>query len=420
MRNNIIEKRRVAAEGGGTKSSAADGTESAQDMHNKYNYNRTLRTNRQRGFFAFSMICILLMKAVTILMNVETQISPLDFIPALLTQQYVGAADNNITAEWMIDMPNDTRMEFIHIGKTGGVTILKSFDLFRKRSEVKCIVAKPRVNTTANISPCNTNRAHDSKIYNHTIGHYHMDGGHMKKEEREWLLQNSNTFLYSIRDPISRIISTYNYHRDRGEYNKGLSYSIKYKRFIDCFPLSINDTINMLRTRRNDNDENAKQCRALGENVIKGKTAGGGPHFQMNYNFYNEYTIKKYPNHFVAVIRTEYMWDDILNLEKALGGSGDFKNVGFKHSHGSEKYGMGTRLSIPNTIYLCCLLYEDIEIYQQLILKSINLNGLQKKESLSNLMARCQTNEVEGIDLLDEPFSWKAYSKSSTCNNSIS
>ena len=75
----------------------------------------------------------------------------------------------------------------------------------------------------------------------------------------------------------------------------------------------------------------------MGENVLKGKTAGGGPQFQWNYNFYNDYTIKKYSNHSVAVLRTEYLWDDIKKLEQALGGSGDFKNVGFKHSHESEK-----------------------------------------------------------------------------------
>ena len=199
------------------------------------------------------------------------------------------------------------------------------------------------------------------------------------------------------------------------------NYKLKYKRFIDCFPLGIDDTVNILRLRTVHNDTE-KQCRTLGLNIIKGKTFGGGPHFKLNYNFYNEYTIKKYINHSVAVIRTEYMWDDIMKLEQALGGSGEFKNVGFKHSHGSEKYEkyeMDAKLSIPNTVYLCCLLHEDIEIYQQLILKSINLNGLQKRESLINLMTRCQINEMEGTDLLDEPFSWKAYSKSSTCNNSI-
>ena len=193
------------------------------------------------------------------------------------------------------------------------------------------------------------------------------------------------------------------------------NYKLKYKRFIDCFPLGINDTVNVLRTRIPHNNTE-KQCGTLGLNILKGKTFGGGPHFKLNYNFYNEYTIKKYINHSVAVIRTEYMWDDIIKLEKALGGLGDFKSVGFKHSHGSEKYELDARISIPNTIYLCCLLYEDIEIYQQLIMKSINLNGLQKRESLSNLMTRCQINEMNGTDLLDEPFSWEAYSKSSTCN----
>ena len=339
MSSNIIKKRRVAADGGGAKSSAAD-----LKVHKICTTNKAttvnLRDKSSRGFFTCSMLSIFLM-AVIILTNIATQISLLDFIP-VVTEQNV-SADNNIDTAESIDMPNDPlRIEYIHIGKTGGMTIHKSFELFRKRREVKCIVAKLRTNT--DINSCNTNRANDSKIYNHTIGHYHGDGVHIGVEGMEWLLQNSNTFLYSIRDPISRIISAYNYHRNTGEHNKGFShYKTKYKRFCDCFPSSINDMVNMLRTRRNNNNDNEKQCITLGENVLKGKTAGGGPQFQWNYNFYNDYTIKKYSNHSVAVLRTEYLWDDIKKLEQALGGSGDFKNVGFKHSHESEK--------IPGLVY---------------------------------------------------------------------
>ena len=64
---------------------------------------------------------------VIILINVAKQINRLDF--TVLTDQNVSTSDNQTNTELMIDMPNDTRMEFIHIGKTGGMTIVKSFQL---------------------------------------------------------------------------------------------------------------------------------------------------------------------------------------------------------------------------------------------------------------------------------------------------
>ena len=131
---------------------------------------------------------------VIILINIATHISLLDFIP-VLTEQNVSTADNHTNITKWIDLPNNTRIEFIHIGKTGGVTIVKSFKLARKKDEVTCIMAKLRVNATDDISSCNTNRAKDSKIYNHTIGHYHMYGANKHEERREGLVTSQFKYV---------------------------------------------------------------------------------------------------------------------------------------------------------------------------------------------------------------------------------
>ena len=90
--------------------------------------------HRRRGFFP-DLIGILL--AVVILTNIATlPISRLDFIPALNELNVSTAFGNNTDNAERINMPNDTRMEFIHIGKTGGMTIVKSFKFVRKRNEV--------------------------------------------------------------------------------------------------------------------------------------------------------------------------------------------------------------------------------------------------------------------------------------------
>ena len=55
-----------------------------------------------------------------------------------------------------------------------------------------------------------------------------MWGGNYNKEEKEWMLNNSNVFLYTVRHPIDRLISTYNYHRD---YYSNATQFARYAKF---------------------------------------------------------------------------------------------------------------------------------------------------------------------------------------------
>jgi hypothetical protein len=76
-------------------------------------------------------------------------------------------------------------------------------------------------------------------------------------------------------------------------------------------------------------------------------------------------------------------------LDELLGGTGNFGTVqGMKITHrGSKKKAViettggnsSTLLSDANTIFLCCLIARDIEVYQQLILKAWNLHDNQKR-----------------------------------------
>jgi hypothetical protein len=59
---------------------------------------------------------------------------------------------------------------------------------------------------------------------------------------------------------------------------------------------------------------------------------------------------------------------------------GDFgRRNGLKHSHGSKNYTAphSADLSVPNAIFLGCLISKDMESYQQLTLKAANLDGAQ-------------------------------------------
>jgi len=173
------------------------------------------------------------------------------------------------------------------------------------------------------------------------------------------------------------------------------------------------DLLHQVRYPQQHDSNITANCQLMGIRALQGGIRGssGGNHFQYNYGYYASKTIDLRPHHSVAVIRTEYMWEDIIALDKALGGTGDFSNTGTKVSHGSETW-KGTQkynayLSSENVELLCCFLHAELAVYQRLILLAANLNHEQKRQTLSSTLTHCQIDH-EGDPVL-QPFSWWSY-----------
>ena len=177
--------------------------------------------------------------------------------------------------EQKLEVPDDPRIHFIHIGKAGGITFEGSLGLHRKIGEVKC-----NVRNKDGTNNCSVNKAKDSQLFNHTIGKYHMWGGNYNKEEKEWMLNNSNVFLYTVRHPIDRLISTYNYHRDY--YSNATQFAGFAKFHHECFPSGMDHMISTLQ-KSNDTE---RSCIDLGKKVLTAQIRSGGWHFQLGYEFY--------------------------------------------------------------------------------------------------------------------------------------
>lgn len=306
-----------------------------------------------------------------------------------------------------MSMPENPRIYIIHVGKAGGISLINSLQLIDRMlsDEIQCRMNKTR--DGEDDDACFSPTSDDSQLARHTIGYFHMWGVNRPEDERRWLLKKTNTFLFTARDPIDRLISSYNYHRD---YFQNTTKHANYKRFYkDCFPRGLDAMIDILR---NDKDNS---CTKLGLRALTGGF-GGGWHFELNYQYYKKYSMDAWPNHAVAVVRTEHMQQDLAQLDELLGGKGQFKDE--KHAHGSGRYAVpySAHLSPSNTVFLCCLIYREMEAYQTMILKAFNLDDFQKRDSLSNLLNRCQIKKAsEGNDLLQKPFPWASFRLGETC-----
>lgn len=323
----------------------------------------------------------------------------------------------NTTTTWL---PPNPQLYFIHVGKAGGTTIHKSMELELTIPEVICLANESVSNAGSNQPSKCRRRKHaigTSALEKSIVGFFHMMGVLLSPMQRAWLMDNTNVFLFTVREPIDRLISTYNYHRGTGDSNKIPTKLQFYDLFYNkCFPGGLDDMITMLRSNTKPN------CTPLGMNTLTGRALHGGWHFRFNYLHYKNYTMDQSPDHAVAVIRTEHLWDDVVHLDKLLGGTGDFGNLtGTKSTHGSEKYQYNNELSESNTVFLCCLLHKDLESYQAIILRALNLEYDEKQEALGHLLNRCQVKATEDdtTDLVQDPFSWEEFRQSQVCRESL-
>jgi hypothetical protein len=311
-----------------------------------------------------------------------------------------------------IMMPENPRLYLIHVGKAGGSTLVRALKLIDTTRAVKCMVNETRVGG-GGISSCYRQPAGVSQLTRRTLGFFHLTGALDSKEGRKWLLDNTNVFLFAVRDPIARLISAFNYHRY--EYSNVTKFPSHAKYYTACFPGSFDSMIDDIR------NETSVECSRMGVNALLGKIRTGGIHFEFNYEHYLKYTLGQRPNHAVAVVRTEHMWEDVIHLDQVLGGTGKYGKVeGFKFTHGSENFtgAHSTGISTSNTVFLCCLISREMEIYQQMILKALNLDDEQKRETLNNLLDRCLIMPEEK-DVLQHPFSWRAFRQGEVCSDPL-
>lgn len=381
----------------------------------------------------------------------------------LWQQDHKNTTNNNWTQTWLVDnlQGEPARILFIHVGKTGGVSLKKTIplDIEAKRKRLNCLRARTRTETIHRSSSSRRRSpspplleeiwaecyqptvvvADERKtppllppLARHVFAHKHLASAFYGRTDMEWILFQTNTFLITTRNPVARIVSSFNYHRREAAAGRRRRF------FWMCF-----DNVDMLfdcllqsRRRRkiqpktNETEltvlnkcgdtlmmhEN-KTCLDWAKAVLQGKGPAqrGLHHFHHNYQYYMDVTMKRRPHVPVLVVRTEHLWDDAKRLDIALGGNGTFQfenDPKVKHyAHGSESFNITppTTRGISSTVVerrqaICCEIIQEMEAYQRIILKAINLNTTEKRETLAASLKECGV--LYHKDVVRYPFSW--------------
>ena len=361
---------------------------------------------------------------------------------------------SNWTHEWLIHRTQGERARIllVHVGKTGGVSLYRSIPVYHryKTNALQCLMDKTINNTVV------VEDSHNSKttplfdenqwancykppgpqavLGEHIVSHKHTSSRlYTKKLLHFALFTAANTFLVTTRNPVSRIVSAFNFHYNQTLHREEIPniQSITQKFFVDCFPTMDALALRLITARRSSNHTSAAvmvptesanssslsswwlslSCVDLAKSILQ----GSGPqqnfrgrdifqHFNHNYQFYARETLNRRPELPVVVIRTEHLWDDAQRLDRALGGNGTFARLEYI-SHGSESYrtqsGIRTR---EGMIAICCELVPDIKVYQSIILQALNLNHSEKMETLKGAFRECGIRY--SLDAVHVPFSW--------------
>lgn len=301
--------------------------------------------------------------------------------------------------------PRNHSMIYVHVGKTGGITldkVLRSNCMWYSGAarRKKCLKA--------------LDDDHDGGSSNTMVSELSKATLHLgpRRDYNEWIL-NATIFLVTVRNPIARAVSASNFdhpsNNDPRRYAQGMPDSVKLF-YIECFP-TVQDLANLLQVADQAKQRLTKKqltCYNSARRTLAGDgSRNGASHLRMNYAFYNELSMALFPDRPLLVLRTEYLWEDLARIDRMLGGNGYFPHVGKAYTHGSQSHAVQQGLSVQGKQTVCCYLASEMQIYEDLLRKAINLLPMEIRETLSEAYCDCGLN---GPGLVDgRSFDWKEW-----------
>ena len=207
---------------------------------------------------------------------------------------------------------------YVHVGKTGGTTLNSVLQsncrLYSKSGAKKCI---------SNFQRMQKNESKLSSMVEKTM---HIKGrpAHFKPKRPG---DKVTTFLFTVRNPITRAVSGFDMTNPKNERRKGSNVTNFF--YFKCFPMAQV----LAEVLENSTSETDNLCYPLGKNTLQGglgttNIAKDAYQLKFNYGAFTNLTIQKYPSKEIFVVRTEALWEDMADLEVALGGSHEqFENV---------------------------------------------------------------------------------------------
>jgi hypothetical protein len=283
----------------------------------------------------------------------------------------------NITSKWLTPPPK-TAGAIIHVGKTGGSTLSSVL-----RNGCHSFVKKP----------CST--IPNETIVSRVTTYYHTP-------DLERLANMTYDFyVWTVRDPFSRTVSAFRHtHPDnvlvrRRDYKETV-YNFPMQKlspiYSRCFP-SLDKFGQALRNNYTlTTDVGVKRaatmnCDVLANAMMQHRAERISTHLYHDIRLFHRQTNSSKP---LFAIRTEFLWDDWININELLGQTPGSVVISQKNLRDTSKLALPVTTSIGEVEreYICRAIAPEYKVYFQLLSKAINI----QKEDLAAMVEMGQKN----------------------------
>ena len=318
---------------------------------------------------------------------------------------------------------------YIHVGKAGGLTLDRHVIKTQKRAKkLACVIhemettesnATTAVVLEAAMTKCMPGYRSENRLSQAVLSFLHLWHARFSDEQIDFVLNHTNTFLYTVRSPVRRVVSAFNYHR----YEATGRSKEAARFFAECYadmeelgqalrPDTTADANYLNKYTYGNRTALSDWCRKKARASLAG-TEGALPrcsHFKYNYGHYVGQTLGVRPGRHVVAVRTEHLWEDAAALDAALGGTGHLAGAGAAETHGAFARSPGPR-SPESARAICCHLHRELGVYQDLILRAENLNRRQKRDALRQALEDCGVvvDDSNHRAVVAMPFSWQSW-----------
>ena len=206
-------------------------------------------------------------------------------------------------------------------------------------------------------------------------------------------------YLFATRNPVERIQSWFAYERPVDSNDK--YYEQKKPLFVDCPFETLADLVERGLGQQSSSASGytVPECHQRALDAIQGKVPYSR-HNYYNYRYYLDQATKTATTRNVQqqwyVIRSEHLRDDLNSVEAhlhstVLRSSGSPFQMGAVPQSNKSKYHAHDRKTLSPTAQqrLCQALCDEIQVYQLLLRRAINLTPAQVQESLQELRQTC-------------------------------
>jgi len=368
------------------------------------------------GMSVFGLIYVLSIGRV---MDIQQYSSLKDQIR--FTRRTKQATAENIV-QFMPLQKENLSLAIMHVGKTGGTTLGSNLFL------VGCATKLNPKQRDICFKEFYGTGVPESALSRHTKVIVHATKVAPRQETK-----SINGFIFTAREPISRLESSYYFNsplhcvipskrpfsasqKECFDRKKMFNNEQSFRQFYEYFP-TLEKLADELRIKhRNDtitkSTGDINTTTTSSADVLKkyfqhiGLTVYG--HATMGYRHYERLAKTMNPNSNydnstnVFVIRTSSIWQDTERIDLMLGGTGNFSylyNAKVDHIDKADRVNQ-TKLidGSPEIVNVCCALLPEIQAYRRIVGRAMNLDAQEKIDYYNMTWKRCGVSSWEMLE----------------------